>query len=188
MPEKDRGLQTLKYMYQILCGLKQLHLLGLAHKDLKPENILIDQGNAKLADFCLSQKLADIAYLKTSGTKIYAPPETLILKIMTIESDVWALGIIIIEILTGKHIFQGETLEETIQNIKEGRFQPIPSNIEGELRKTLERMINEDPIIRPTVKDILGIELMKLQYRNEHPELQIQNNNVQILTNLLIKR
>lgn len=48
---------------------------------------------------------------------------------MAEASDIWALGVIVVEMFTGVHPFQGRTLDETVQNIKNGRFKPIPEYI-----------------------------------------------------------
>ncbi|KAA6373478.1 MAG: hypothetical protein EZS28_030995 [Streblomastix strix] len=107
MTIKDRKMCTYKHLFFILSGLNVLHSLGIVHRDLKPENILIDSdGNAKIGDFGLAQEMASKLYLKAVGTKIYSPPEAHLLDKMTMESDVWAVGVIAIEMITGQHPIQ----------------------------------------------------------------------------------
>ncbi|KAA6333509.1 MAG: hypothetical protein EZS28_053162 [Streblomastix strix] len=65
---------------------------------------------------------------------------------MTEASDIWALGVIVIEMITGVHPFQGRTLDETVQNIKNGRFKVLPDYVKGELKEMLISMINVDPV------------------------------------------
>ncbi|KAA6363175.1 MAG: putative Aurora kinase [Streblomastix strix] len=121
-------------MYQILTGLHVIHSKRIVHRDLKPENILIDQfGNAKIADFGLAVMMkASEYYIPPAGTKIYVPPEAYSLNRMTEASDVWAFGVIIVELITGVHPFEGRTQDETIANIREGRKKPLPDEIQVE--------------------------------------------------------
>ncbi|KAA6314595.1 MAG: hypothetical protein EZS28_055557, partial [Streblomastix strix] len=58
------------------------------------------------------------SYLHAAGTKNYAPYEAYTQNRMMAESDVWSIGVIIIEVITGEHPFEGQTQEETINNIK----------------------------------------------------------------------
>ncbi|KAA6357272.1 MAG: putative protein kinase, partial [Streblomastix strix] len=163
MPDKDRKMKGYSFGYQILMGMDVLHSQGIIHRDLKPENILIDKyGNIKIADFGLAQKMASKTYLHAAGTKNYAPPEASEQNRMTAESDVWSIGVIIIEVITGIHPFEGLTQKETLSNIANGKYKPFPDYIQGELRIMLEGMINKDYTKRPTVKELLETETMEL--------------------------
>ncbi|KAA6355342.1 MAG: hypothetical protein EZS28_049131, partial [Streblomastix strix] len=66
-------------------------------------------------DFGLASKIASKAYLKVVGTKIYAAPEAHVLDQMTMESDIWSVGAVIIEIVTLKHPFE-ESKQKTNSN------------------------------------------------------------------------
>ncbi|KAA6375749.1 MAG: hypothetical protein EZS28_028726 [Streblomastix strix] len=114
-----------------------------------------------LADFGLAQKLASKSYLHAAGTQNYSAPETEQNK-MTAESDVWSIGVIIIEVITGIHPFQGLTQNQTLSNIANGKYKAFPDYIQGELRMMLEAMISKDYKKRPTVKSLLETETMQL--------------------------
>ncbi|KAA6367103.1 MAG: putative kinase domain protein, partial [Streblomastix strix] len=162
MPDKDRKIKGYSFGYQILMGMDVLHTQGIVHRDLKPENILIDKyGNIKIADFGLAQKMASKTYLYAAGTLNYAAPETEQNK-MTSESDVWSIGVIIIEVITGIHPFKELTQQQTLSNISSGKYKPFPDYIHGELRIMLEGMISKDYTKRPTVKELLETETMQL--------------------------
>ncbi|KAA6393859.1 MAG: putative MAP kinase kinase family domain protein [Streblomastix strix] len=163
MSIKDRKMKGYRYGYQMLMGLNVLHSQGIIHRDLKPENILIDKnGNIKIADFGLAQKMASKSYLHAAGTKNYNPSEALAQNRMTSESDVWSIGVIIIEVISGIHPFEGKTQDETINNIKSGKYKALPNYIQGELRIMLEGMINLDYAKRPTVQALLESDVMQL--------------------------
>ncbi|KAA6352297.1 MAG: hypothetical protein EZS28_051814, partial [Streblomastix strix] len=93
-------------------------------------------------NFGLTLRLAGEYCVKANETKVYYSPEALINKKMTFQSDIWAAGVIIIELITGVHPFQGRTNEETIQNIKNGKMKPLPNEISGELKDILLLMVN----------------------------------------------
>ncbi|KAA6370607.1 MAG: hypothetical protein EZS28_033866, partial [Streblomastix strix] len=112
-------------------------------------------------DFGLAQKLASKSYLHAAGTQSYSAPETEQNK-MTAESDVWSIGVIIIEVITGIHPFQGLTQNQTISNIANGKYKAFPDYIQSELRMMLEAMISKDYKKRPTVKSLLESETMQL--------------------------
>ncbi|KAA6388358.1 MAG: putative cAMP-dependent protein kinase catalytic subunit TPK2, partial [Streblomastix strix] len=144
MPDKDRKMKGYSFGYQVLMGTNVLHSQGIIHRDLKPENILLDKyGNIKIADFGLAQKMASKSQLHSAGTQNYAPPEAAEQNKMMAESDVWSIGVIIIEVITGEHPFKGQSQEETINNIKTCKFKPLPNYIQGEFRTMLEAMISQ---------------------------------------------
>ncbi|KAA6383604.1 MAG: putative CAMK family protein kinase [Streblomastix strix] len=143
MTIKDRKMCAYKHLFFIISGINVLHSLGIVHRDLKPENILIDSdGNAKIGDFGLAQEMASKLYLKAAGTKIYSPPEAHLLDKMTMESDIWAVGVIAIEMITGQHLFEGRTQEITISNIKNNKYCQFPDYVEGELKTMIMKMLN----------------------------------------------
>ncbi|KAA6399346.1 MAG: putative protein kinase, cAMP-dependent, catalytic chain [Streblomastix strix] len=153
MPIEERMELSHKYTFQIVSGLQVLHSNNIAHRDLKPENILIDKdGNAKLADFGLAEMIESKSYLKTAGTFNYAPPESFSQNRMMIESDIWAVGVIVTELVAGVHPFTGRNQEEISTKIRDGKFAPLPDH---------------DITKRPTVEDLLATEIMKHQAQIE---------------------
>lgn len=97
----------------VLRGLAVAHRAGLVHRDLKPENVLIsDDGNVKLADFGLVRAVAQAGITSTSvilGTAAYLSPEQVSTGDASPRSDVYSIGILTYELLTGATPFTGDT-------------------------------------------------------------------------------
>lgn len=93
-----------------------LHDLEVAHRDIKPENIVLSNGVAKLCDFGWSTRTTD-RRTTYCGTFDYAPPEILEGKDYDHTVDLWSLGVLAYELLTGKLPFYSVSRKETMKNI-----------------------------------------------------------------------
>ncbi|KAA6372614.1 MAG: putative serine/threonine-protein kinase Nek3, partial [Streblomastix strix] len=160
---KERKNICYNIFYQVLMGLKHLHSLDIVHRDLKPENVFLDKdGNAKTGDFGLALKMESKSQVYAAGTQNYQPSEAHTQNKMTDKSDVWSLGVIITELLTGIHPFEGRTMDVTIANIKSGKYRPLPDFVQGDLKDMIISMINTDPSKRPSASLLLDSDMMQL--------------------------
>lgn len=104
------------YVTEVLLGLKYLHEQSVLHHDIKPSNVLIaGSGHIKLADFGLSSSLK--LQSNSKGTLPYLAPEVLQGKKGTEAVDMWAVGVLIYELLSGEHPFKGKSASEMLASI-----------------------------------------------------------------------
>ncbi len=134
------------------------HQRGILHRDLKPANILVDrEGRPHVTDFGLAKKLGDDSGLTQSGavmgTPSYMPPEQAAGRIreLTVASDVYSLGAILYELLTGRPPFRGEGVLDTLRQVAT-REPERPRSIDGRIPRDLEvialRCLEKDPARR----------------------------------------
>ena len=139
---------------QICAGLAAAHERGVIHRDLKPANVMLDgAGKSRIMDFGLAGIAASIKGADVrEGTPAYMAPEQLAGREVSTESDIYALGLILYEILTGKRAFEAATLPELMKQRESGAITN-PSTLVRDLDPLIERVIlrclESDPDKRP---------------------------------------
>ncbi len=117
---------------------------NVIHRDIKPENLMLDRwGRIKVMDFGLARApgLQQITVAKTLvGSIYYASPEQIWGKPLDNRSDIYALGVVLYEMVAGQRPFSGRTLQEITQTITTGRVLP-PTALNPEIDPKLERII-----------------------------------------------
>jgi serine/threonine protein kinase len=144
--------RVLRIMRDIANGLAAAHELGVIHRDLKPSNVMIDpRGRARIADFGLALTRAERGGGEVAGTPAYMAPEQLEGKPATARSDLYALGLIALEMLTGERLYDADTLDRIVDLHR--RPKPRPTEAVNDLNPMFERAIlqcvEEDPEQRP---------------------------------------
>jgi serine/threonine-protein kinase len=140
---------------QVCAGLAAAHERGVIHRDLKPANLMLDSaGKIRITDFGLAAIAASLdASDVKAGTPAYMAPEQLEGKEVTVKSDLYSLGLVLYEILTGKRAFNASTLPELIKQ-RESSAPANPSTLVRDLDPLVERVIlrclEKDPAQRPT--------------------------------------
>ena len=113
---------------QICAGLAAAHDCGVLHRDLKPANIMLDaDGRVRITDFGLAGLAGTFTDVR-SGTPAYMAPEQLAGKDVTERSDIFALGLVLFEIYTGRRAFDATTIAELLRQHDDGiRLSSAPS-------------------------------------------------------------
>ena len=139
---------------ELCAGLAAAHDKGVLHRDLKPGNVMIDgRGRAKITDFGLAVGVDDDkGGAEVSGTPAYMAPEQLAGKGASVQSDIYALGLVLYELFTGRKAFEAATLAEWRR--KHAEEQPTsPSTVTPGFDPVVERVIlrclEKDPKARP---------------------------------------
>src|SRR5436190_188940 len=111
---------------QLCAGIAAAHERGVLHRDLKPANVMIDgDGNVRITDFGIATAGGD-GDTVVVGTPQYMAPEQLAGKPASIQSDIYALGLILFEIFTGRRAYEAKTFNELL-SLHEGRTITNPS-------------------------------------------------------------
>lgn len=129
---------------QICEGLSEAHRLGIVHRDLKPSNIMIDkEGNARIMDFGIARSLKAGGITGPGGmigTPEYISPEQVEGKDIDHRSDIYSLGVILFEMLTGRLPFAGETILSIAMKHKSEK-PPDPRKFNAQIPDDLSRLI-----------------------------------------------
>jgi hypothetical protein len=158
---------------QICAGLAAVHARGVLHRDLKPANIMITaDGVARLMDFGIAMSgAADDPGHVTEGTPAYMAPEQLVERQVSVRSDIYALGLVMYELFTGRRLFEAKTLAEltTDQAAVPIRVPPDLAHVNPRLREVVLQCLDRDPRKRPAsaeaVAGMLQVVLLEAETR-----------------------
>jgi serine/threonine protein kinase len=162
--------KALSIALQICEGLTEAHRLGVVHRDLKPSNIMIDkEGNARILDFGIARSLKAKGITGTGmiiGTPEYMSPEQMEGKGIDLRSDIYSLGIILYEMVTGKVPFEGETPFAIAMKHKSETPNPpkeFNTQIPDDLNDIILRCLAKEKEERLKNTEDLRSELIKLE-------------------------
>jgi len=135
---------TVRIAKEVCEGLSEAHKLGVVHRDLKPSNIMIDkEGNARIMDFGIARSIAGKGITGAGvmiGTPEYMSPEQAELKEVDQRSDIYSLGVILYEMVTGRVPFEGETPLGIAMKHK-SEMPKDPKEINAQVPEDLSRVI-----------------------------------------------
>ncbi|HLK19267.1 MAG TPA: serine/threonine-protein kinase [Bryobacteraceae bacterium] len=140
---------------RLCAGLAAAHSQGVLHRDLKPANIMIDgRGQVLITDFGLAGLEEEIRGADIhSGTPAYMAPEQLAGKEVTSRSDIYALGLVMYEMFTGKRAFEAETLADLVRMRSETRPSEMSSSVrdvDPSVERIILKCLDPDPAKRPS--------------------------------------
>lgn len=150
--------QIVSIALQGASGLAYAHQRGYVHRDLKPANIIFDEGGRiRIADFGLARALSEAAWTEPVGVLIgtakYASPEQARGQVAHGPSDVYSLGLVLFEAVTGRLPFHGDTTLSTLM-ARVGKDVTVPLDA-GPLREIVESCLKDDAGVRPSSVELV---------------------------------
>ncbi len=150
---------------QICAGLREAHLQGIVHRDLKPANIMLDRnGNVKIMDFGIARLMPRTGNVTGTivGTPAYMAPEQAEGKPTDARTDIYAAGLLIYEMITGRPAFDGDT--PMVVALKQVRELPTPPrqlepSLPGYVESAILKCLEKDPAKRYQSVDELDLAL-----------------------------
>ena len=157
----DKALEIAR---KICAGVAAAHDKGVIHRDLKPANIMLDRrGNVVVMDFGLAAVADQLRGAEArSGTPAYMAPEQLRGEQVTAKSDIYALGMVLYEIFTGKRAYDAATMAELIRLQEGGQItsmSSIAAEIDPAVERAIRRCLDPDPLKRPATALLVAAAL-----------------------------
>ena len=167
-------------LFESICqALSHVHSKGWVHRDVKPDNVLMNKaGEIRLVDFSLSSKevkgfakMVGGGKLKTiQGTRTYIAPETIRKQAPTFQTDLYSLGILFFEVLTGRTPFQAPSPEELLK--RHLRDEPpnaseFNKNVTPEMDRIILKLLKKKPADRPASVDEVLSEIKRIRIFKE---------------------
>jgi serine/threonine-protein kinase len=159
--------EALRIALEIAHGFEAAHARGIIHRDLKPANVRLSQdGGVKVLDFGLAKAMMpDVAGESSAssmsptmtsagtiagmilGTASYMSPEQAKGKPVDRRADIWSFGVVLFELFSGRRLFDGETISETLAAVllKDPDWSALPANTPAKVRRLLQRCLTRDP-------------------------------------------
>ncbi len=147
----DKALETAR---KICAGLAAAHDKGVIHRDLKPQNIMLNKrGEPVIMDFGLAAVADQLTGAEArSGTPAYMSPEQLRGDEVTAKSDIYALGLVIYEIFSGKRAYEANTIADLLK-LQEGAqmtsLVSLAADVDPQVERVVQRCLSPDPAMRP---------------------------------------
>ena len=155
--------QALYIFTQMAVGLKDVHRENIVHRDIKHKNIFFNSISStpkvKIADFGLACYLEDDeCFIQEAGTVGYKAPEIVLKEPSDFKSDIWSLGCILYELLSGKMPFEGTSVEQIEHSILHKVLtyeEPIWQTVSPSSVDLLKNMLNRDQDARFDIADVI---------------------------------
>lgn len=151
--ERLPARQALEAMLKVLDAMHYAHGQGVLHRDLTPANILLDEaGQARILDFGIAVSVQEVAERPDiAGTPNYLAPEVLANQPPTPGSDIFALGVVLWELLTGQRLFAADNPMAVIYKVINDRIQPpslVANGLDPALDAVVMKALEKDPARR----------------------------------------
>ncbi len=155
--------KALEVARQLCAGLAAIHDRGVLHRDLKPANVMLDgHGRVRITDFGLALGAGESGQGEVAGTPAYMAPEQFAGKAPTVQTDLYALGLVLYEAYTGKRVFEAAGFAQW----KEKHTHTLPTapsrlddDVDAAVERAVMRCLEKDPARRPPSAKALAAAL-----------------------------
>lgn len=178
---------------QLAMSVDHIHRRRMLHRDIKGANVmLMTNGLIKLGDFGFSHQYDDSVSDQVAstfcGTPYYLAPELWRRQRYSKKADVWAMGILLYEMMALKRPFMGQGMRALMECVLSGNIPPLPAKFSADLRAVCLAMLNPDPNVRPSIAELFAMPQMAKLLRdfeksaqaspliNDELKKQIQDN------------
>lgn len=177
--------EAIQIAIQILHGLARAHEVGMIHRDIKPANIMItNRGEVRIVDFGLAKLVGQTSLTKpgtTPGTVAYMSPEQIHGENIDSRTDLWSVGVVLYEMLTGRLPFQSDNDQVILYSIL-NEDPPVPSQLNKEIPWQLDQIIQnclkKDVAARYQNAIDLEIDLHEVDNLLEKPKISKKSKKI----------
>ena len=169
------SMSVVDLMLQACEGISEAHAMGIVHRDIKPSNFFITRrpdGSCllKILDFGISKTPAELSELTSTqtviGTPMYMAPEQMRTARSTDpRSDIWSMGVVMYQMLTGRPPFEAETYAELVLKVDTGVPAPLPGDLPPGLAAIVMRCLEKDP--RNRLQDVGALAAQLVPYASD---------------------
>ncbi|KAG2442043.1 hypothetical protein HYH02_009835 [Chlamydomonas schloesseri] len=151
--------QVWAWLVQLLLSLSYIHSKRILHRDVKTQNIFLSGGKVLLGDFGLAKQLQRTFEMARTpiGTPYYMAPEIYEEQPYSFKSDVWALGCVMYEMMTGRAAFAADNLSRVVLRVIRGQYDPLPDTYSSALRMVVTSMLCKEVRARPDANQLLTV-------------------------------
>ncbi|ESL05504.1 protein kinase [Trypanosoma rangeli SC58] len=159
-----RESQVLDWIIQLVLSLSYVHQRRILHRDIKSQNVFLTSQNIlKLGDFGIACTLSGTYDQARTfvGTPYYLSPELILERPYDHRSDMWALGVVIYELMALRHPFNASNMKGLMQRILRVQYEPVPKLYSTELRDIVPRLLVREPSQRIKLEELLELPVVQ---------------------------